>query len=74
MNEQQPWYRQMWPWILIAIPASAVVASAITLWLAITHEDPLVVDDSRYQAIRSELRAQTPQAEEQPEPPREDDG
>jgi len=41
----QPWYRQGWPWFLIAIPATAVIAGAVTLWLAITTWDGLVVDD-----------------------------
>lgn len=41
----QPWYRQGWPWFLIAIPATAVLAGAVTLWLAITTWDGLVVDD-----------------------------
>lgn len=41
----EPWYRQGWPWFLIAIPAVAVVAGMITLWLAVTTWDGLVVDD-----------------------------
>ena len=41
----EPWYRQGWPWFLIAIPAVAVVAGMITLWLAVTSWDGLVVDD-----------------------------
>lgn len=41
----EPWYRQGWPWFLIAIPAVAVVAGMITLWLAVSTWDGLVVDD-----------------------------
>jgi len=40
-----PWYRQGWPWFLIAIPATAVVAGVVTLWLAVGTWDGLVVDD-----------------------------
>ncbi|HKK04593.1 MAG TPA: FixH family protein [Gammaproteobacteria bacterium] len=40
-----PWYRQFWPWFLIALPASAVVAGLTTLGLAIHDRDGLVVDD-----------------------------
>ncbi|HOA95343.1 MAG TPA: FixH family protein, partial [Quisquiliibacterium sp.] len=40
-----PWYRQLWPWLLISLPASAVVAGFITLWLAATTNNSLVVDD-----------------------------
>ena len=59
-----PWYRQFWPWVLIAIPLLTVIASGITLWLALSRPDTLVVDEVQYQQIRDELRAQTPQAEQ----------
>ncbi len=38
-----PWYRQFWPWFLIALPAFAVVAGFYTLWLAMQSQDSLVV-------------------------------
>ena len=40
-----PWYRQFWPWFLIALPATVVVASIYTLVLATQHADDLVVDE-----------------------------
>lgn len=40
-----PWYRQFWPWFIIALPASAVVAGLVTLSIAINHPDAMVVDD-----------------------------
>lgn len=40
-----PWYRQRWPWILIAVPAMSVVAGFLMLYLAMTTWDGLVVDD-----------------------------
>ena len=39
---ERPWYRQFYPWMLIALPASAVIAGFITLYIAITHPDALV--------------------------------
>ena len=39
-----PWYRHPWPWILMAGPATAVVAGFATMYIAFTHADPLVVD------------------------------
>ena len=40
-----PWYRQRWPWLLIAGPAIVVVAAFVTLWLAVTTDDGLIADD-----------------------------
>jgi len=40
-----PWYRQAWPWFLIALPASAVVGGIITIVIAVTSADSLVVQD-----------------------------
>lgn len=59
-GDDLPWYRQFWPWFIIALPASAVIASFISLWLAISHPDQLVVNDEEYQRLRSELKAQLP--------------
>ena len=41
----RPWYREPWPWILMAGPAIVVVASFITLWLAVTGADPVIADN-----------------------------
>lgn len=51
MTQQRPWYRDYWPWFLISLPASAVVAGFITLWLAIESEDGVVVDDYYKQGL-----------------------
>ena len=40
-----PWYREPWPWLLMAGPLAVVVAGFFTLWLAITSDDGLVADD-----------------------------
>jgi len=39
------WYRQFWPWFLIAFPLTAVVAGFFTMYLAIISDDGLVADD-----------------------------
>jgi hypothetical protein len=44
-GDTQPWYRQFWPWFLILLPASVVVASLYTMYLASSGADDLVVDD-----------------------------
>jgi len=66
-GEGVPWYKQFWPWFIIALPASAVVASFFTLWLAISNPDQLVVDDDEYQRLNSGLKAQLPVQEKEKE-------
>jgi hypothetical protein len=44
-DKPRQWYREPWPWILMAGPAAVVVAGFITAWLAATTEDGLVDDD-----------------------------
>jgi len=41
----QPWYKQFWPWFLIALPGSVVIASIITIFIAIDTSDTVVADD-----------------------------
>ncbi|MAT92427.1 MAG: hypothetical protein CME59_07480 [Halioglobus sp.] len=40
-----PWYRQFWPWFLIALPGTVVVAAIGTLVIAQRGADDLVVDE-----------------------------
>lgn len=54
----RPWYKEPWPWVIIAIPAAAVVMGVITYYLAVSHPDYLVVEEEEYREIKSELRAQ----------------
>lgn len=44
-TDTTPWYRQFWPWFLIALPATSVIFSIATLVVAINHADSLVRDD-----------------------------
>lgn len=47
MNSEQvePWYKQFWPWVLIGLPMSVVIASIITVYIAISGQSDMVVDD-----------------------------
>ena len=57
-----PWYKQFWPWVLIALPLSSVIAGLSTLYIAVVNQDDLVIekwskdgkaifsDNSRFQA------------------------
>ena len=40
-----PWYREPWPWLLMAGPVIVVIAGFITLAIAIQSSDGLVADD-----------------------------
>ncbi|HQR23138.1 MAG TPA: FixH family protein [Steroidobacteraceae bacterium] len=44
-NAPRPWYRQLWPWLLMLPPAGAVVGGALTYYLAVTRPDTLVRQD-----------------------------
>jgi hypothetical protein len=44
-NDTLPWFRQFWPWFLILLPASVVVAGLATMYIAYHNADDLVVDD-----------------------------
>jgi len=41
----KPWYREPWPWFLISLPATAVIAGLTTVWIAARSADGLVVGD-----------------------------
>ena len=43
--EQQPWYKQFWPWFLIILPSCAVTASIYTFYLASNANFTLVAED-----------------------------
>ena len=44
-TDTRPWYRHFWPWFLMALPASVVVAGLWTAFIANQHADDLVVDE-----------------------------
>jgi hypothetical protein len=41
----KPWYREPWPWILMAGPLAVVVASLASAWIAMKSSDGLVTED-----------------------------
>lgn len=46
-----PWYRQFWPWGLIAIPLSAVIMGIVMITLATMTADGLMADDYYKQGL-----------------------
>lgn len=45
MKAAQPWFREPWPWLLMAGPFVVIVAAFVTAWIAISSNDGLVADD-----------------------------
>ncbi len=43
--DRKPWYREPWPWLLVAFPLTAVVAGTATLIIALRTDDGLVAND-----------------------------
>jgi len=50
-RDESPWYRQRWPWFLMAGPAVVIVAGVVTFWLAVSSNDGLVADDYYKQGL-----------------------
>jgi hypothetical protein len=44
-EDTKPWYKQFWPWFLISLPGAVVVASMVTIYIAVETKDGLVQDD-----------------------------
>lgn len=43
--DTKPWYRQFWPWFLIALPGTVVVAAITTVFIAFSGADDEVKDE-----------------------------
>ena len=46
-----PWYRQRWPWLLVAGPSLVVVASLASAWIAVKSDDGVVAEDYYRQGL-----------------------
>jgi hypothetical protein len=57
MSDTRRWYREPWVWLLISLPMTAVIAGMVTIYLAVSTSDGLVVDDyyKRGKAINVDL-------------------
>ena len=56
-HDDTPWYKQFWPWFLIAIPLSSLIVGSQVIRLATDGTNSMVVDDYYKQgkAINSRL-------------------
>jgi hypothetical protein len=51
MSAAKPWYREPWPWLLMAGPAVVIIAACYTAYLAISTSDGLVAGDYYKQGL-----------------------
>ena len=47
----RPWYREPWPWFLLAIPGAAVLMGVVMIVLAVRTNDGLVAEDYYKQGL-----------------------
>lgn len=47
----RPWYKELWPWILMVPPAAAVLAGIALVWIAVASADGLVAEDYYRQGL-----------------------
>ena len=55
-----PWYRQLWPWLLISGPAAVLIAGAVTTWIAFASADGLVAEDYYKQGMKKPVTCSRP--------------
>lgn len=60
-EDTQPWYRQFWPWFIIAMLSSSVIAGLTTVWIALQTTDSLVVNAEDGMQIVAERRVNAEQ-------------
>ena len=62
------WYRERWPWLLIAGPFAVVVASLASAWIAMASDDGVVAQDYYKQGllINRKLAQAAPAADRSP--------
>ena len=70
----KPWYRQLWPWLIMLPPAGAVAGGLLTAWLAgaspelVTNDETALAaaTDQAHERDRAALRARTAERSHEP--------
>lgn len=42
VQSQKPWYKEAYVWLVVGGPLAVVLASMVTVYLAVTHPDPVL--------------------------------
>lgn len=51
VHEDEPWYRNPWVWLVIAIPSLTVAGCMVTIYLALSRPHTLVSDAAPAPAV-----------------------
>ena len=60
--DSRPWYRQFWPWFLVALPLASVVLSFVTLYRALAGMDAVVPHEGDSTSYAAPSAPATPSA------------
>jgi hypothetical protein len=64
-NSTTSWFKQFWPWFLIALPMAAVIASIYTVMVAFDNKDSLVKSDYYKEGLAINVQLQQEQLAKQ---------
>ncbi|TMS57419.1 lipoprotein transmembrane [Imbroritus primus] len=53
-TESKVWWKEPWPWLLMAGPAVAMVGCGVTIWLAVSGADKEIVQGVSKQGLKVE--------------------
>ena len=58
----KPWYRHLWPWLVMAPPLASIIAGIAMVWIAVATNDGLVTPDYYRRGIEINERLTREQA------------
>ena len=63
-EDSRPWYKEPWPWLLMAGPALAIIGCAITIYLAMTRfvDEPIYDGGTRRGLVVERAKSTPPSA------------
>ncbi|WP_442592413.1 FixH family protein [Parapusillimonas sp. JC17] len=71
VGPSKPWWREPWPWIIMAGPAAAIVGCIITIVLAVQNFSDQAIEDGgvkRGLVVTKQAPVEAPTAPPNPEP------
>ncbi len=53
-TDNKPWWKELWPWLLMAGPAVAIIGCGITIWLALSGAEAEITQGFTKQGLKVE--------------------